>query len=440
MTARALIVAAPRSGSGKTMVALGLIGALARRGMAVRGLKAGPDYIDAAFLAAASGAPAHNLDSWAMPPALLDTVVQEAAAGTDVLVIEGVMGLFDGIGGTPGRSGSTADLARRLDLPVLLVVDVSGQSQSAAAVVHGFASHDPVLRIAGVVLNRVGSARHLKLVRDAVLSLGIPVLGALPRDETLHMPERHLGLVQAAEHGDLPARLQRIAEASERHLNVAEILGLAVAPAIPDSAASVRLAPPGQCIALAQDRAFSFIYPHIVEGWRRAGAQIMRFSPLADEAPPECCDCCWLPGGYPELFAPALTTAKRFREKLKEFAKTRRVHGECGGYMVLGQSLEDAQGQRHAMVGLLGHATSFAKRKLHLGYREARLLCDSAIGQAGAVVRGHEFHYATLTDGSEDEPFVEMRDGEGRPIGHDGGRRGHVTGSFFHVIAPVHAA
>jgi cobyrinic acid a,c-diamide synthase len=422
------------------MVALGLIGALARRGMAVRGLKAGPDYIDAAFLAAASGAPAHNLDSWAMPPALLDAVVQEAAGNADVLVIEGVMGLFDGIGGAPGHSGSTADLARRLNLPVLLVVDVSGQSQSAAAVVRGFASHDPAVRIAGVVLNRVGSERHLKLVRDAISSLGVPVLGTLPRDETLHIPERHLGLVQAFEHGDLPTRLKRIAEASERHLDILRILGLAVPPRIPHSAAAVRLAPPGQRIALAQDAAFSFVYPHVVEGWRRAGAQIMPFSPLADETPPECCDCCWLAGGYPELFAPVLAAAGRFREKLKEFAKTRRVHGECGGFMVLGQSLEDAQGRRHAMAGLLGHATSFSKRKLHLGYREARLLCDSPIGRVGTIVRGHEFHYATLTDAGKDDPFVEMRDGEGRPLGHDGGWRGHVTGSFFHVIAPVHAA
>ena len=447
MTARALIVAAPRSGSGKTMVALSLIGALSRRRMAVRGLKGGPDYIDAAFLAAASGAPAHNLDTWAMPPGLLDAVAQQAAEEADVLVIEGAMGLFDGIGGAPGRSGSTADLARRLHLPVLLVVDVSGQSQSAAAVVRGFTSYDPALRIAGVVLNRVGSERHLNLVRDAIKSAGVAVLGALPRDETLHMPERYLGLVQAAEHGDLPARLKRIAEASERHLDVDSIIQIASRPLIPAQAGiptgsplsrgRTDLPPPGQCIALAQDAAFSFVYAHLVEGWRRAGAQIMRFSPLADEGPAECCDCCWLPGGYPELFAPALAAAQRFREKLKEFAKTRRVHGECGGYMVLGQGLEDAQGNRQAMVGLLGHATSFATRKLHLGYREARLLCDSAIGRLGTVVRGHEFHYATLTDAGKDDPFVEMRDGEGRPLGHDGGRRGRVTGSFFHVIAPV---
>jgi cobyrinic acid a,c-diamide synthase len=440
MTARAIIVAAPRSGSGKTTVAVGLIGALARRGMAVRAFKAGPDYIDAAFLAAASGTPACNLDTWAMPPALLDAEIQQAAAAADVLVIEGVMGLFDGIPGLSGRSGSTADLAVQFDIPVLLVLDVSGQSQSAAAVVRGFVSHHPALRIAGVVLNRSGSERHTQFVRDAIASVGVPILGALSREDTLQIPTRHLGLVQATEQSDLSTLLARLAQASARHLDIDAILGMAAAPRSSEGAAPMPLRPPGQCIALAQDCAFSFVYPHLVEGWRRAGAQIMPFSPLADEPPPERCDCCWLPGGYPELHAPALASAQQFCAGLRIFAGTRRVHGECGGYMVLGQGLEDAHGNRHAMVGLLGHATSFATRKLHLGYREARLLCDSPLGRAGAVVRGHEFHYAMLTEAGEDEPFVELTDGEGRPLGHDGGRRGRVTGSFFHVIAPVHAA
>jgi cobyrinic acid a,c-diamide synthase len=454
MTARAIVIAAPRSGSGKTTVALALIGSLARRGVAVRAVKAGPDYIDAAFHAAASGAPAHNLDSWAMPPPLLDTLMKEAAASADLLVIEGVMGLFDGIPGISGRTGSTADLAVRFGIPVLLVLDASGQSQSAAALVRGFASHDPALRISGVVLNRVGSERHAQLVRDAITCLGVPVLGALPRGASLRMPERHLGLVQAREHDDLPARLERIVQASERYLDLDRIIAIASSPLIPAQAgiqtgsplsrgragSGLPLPPPGQNIALARDDAFSFVYPHIVEGWRRAGAQILPFSPLADEAPPECCDCCWLPGGYPELHASALAAAGRFQAGLKEFAKTRPVHGECGGYMVLGQGLEDAQGQRHAMVGLLGHATTFAQRRLHLGYREARVLCDSPIGRAGAIVRGHEFHYASLVEYGADDALVELSDGEARPLGRSGARRGHVTGSFFHFIAPLDAA
>jgi cobyrinic acid a,c-diamide synthase len=444
MSARALIISAPRSASGKTTVALGIIGALARRGIRVRGLKSGPDYIDTAFHSAASGAPACNLDTWAMPPALLDAVMQDAAASADMLVIEGAMGLFDGIAGAPGRRGSTADLALRFGIPVLLVLDVSGQSQSAAAVVRGFASHDPSVRIGAVVLNRVGSKRHAELVRAAIAPLEVPLLGALPRDEGLHMQERHLGLVQAGEHDVLTARIDQIARACERHLDIDTMIAMASRPLIAAQAgiqtgSLLALAPPGQCIALACDTAFSFIYPHLVQSWRRAGAQVMPFSPLADEAPPECCDCCWLPGGYPELHAPALAAAQRFRTGLAKFAQTRPVHGECGGYMVLGQGLEDAQGERHAMAGLLGHSTSFAQRKLHLGYREARLLCDSPIGEAGAIVRGHEFHYAELMDGGTDDPFVELSDGEGRALGCSGARCGRITGSFFHFMAPAQA-
>jgi len=272
-------------------------------------------------------------------------------------------------------------------------------------------------------------------VREAIASLGVPIVGALSREDTMQIPARHLGLVQASEHGDLSSLLARLAQASARHLDIDAILGMASHPRIPQLAATMPLRPPGQCIALAQDCAFSFVYPHVVEGWRRAGAQIIPFSPLADEPPPERCDCCWLPGGYPELHAFALAAARRFHAGLARFAETRRVHGECGGYMVLGQGLEDGQGKHHPMAGLLGHSTSFTARKLHLGYREARLLCDSPIGPAGAVVRGHEFHYATLSGEGGDDPFVILNDGEGRPLGHAGSRRGLVTGSFFHFIA-----
>jgi cobyrinic acid a,c-diamide synthase len=197
------------------------------------------------------------------------------------------------------------------------------------------------------------------------------------------------------------------------------------------------LPPPGQRIALASDQAFGFIYPHVLDGWRRAGSEIVRFSPLADEPPPSDCDTCWLPGGYPELHAGVLAEASRFRAGLARFAQTRQVHGECGGYMVLGQGLIDASGTQHAMAGLLGHATSFAGRKLHLGYREARLLSDSPIGAAGQLVRGHEFHYATLVTPGDDAPLADLRDAQGRSLGPTGGRRNRVTGSFFHAIAPA---
>ncbi len=436
MTARGFIIAAPSSGAGKTTVTLAVLAALARRGAKVRAAKTGPDYIDPAFHAAAVGAPSVNLDSWAMPPALLDALAARAADESDIFIIEGVMGLFDGAGGVAGRSGASADLAAHFGLPVVLVLDISRQAQSAAAVVRGFASHDPAVHIAGVILNRAASEKHRALVADAVTALGIPVFSAVPREAALALPERHLGLVQAGEHADLAALIDRLAVMAERHLDLDAMIAKA-APLCVGAANRVTIAlpPPGQRIALARDRAFSFVYPHLVDSWRRAGAEIVPFSPLADEPPAEGADCCWLPGGYPELHADALAAADRFRAGLRRFAETRPVHGECGGYMVLGESLEDAAGRQHAMTGLLGHTTSFAKRKLHLGYRTARLLSDTVIGREGAVVRGHEFHYASLTAAGGDHSFAELADSEGRALGASGGRRGHVTGTFFHAIA-----
>jgi cobyrinic acid a,c-diamide synthase len=435
MTALAMIVAAPRSGAGKTTVTLALLAALRRRGLRVQAAKAGPDYIDPAFHAAAAGRESVNLDSLAMPPALLDGLVSAAAGESDVLVIEGVMGLFDGVGLEPGRTGATADLAARFDVPVLLVLDVAGQSQSAAAVLRGFASHRGGVRIAGVVLNKVGSGRHRRLVTDAINALQIPILGVVPRDAALVFPERHLGLVQAAEHGDLDARLEALADMAERCLDLDAIIAHASPPRVSSVSEQAALPPPGMRIALAQDDAFTFLYPHVIRGWRRAGAEIVPFSPLADEAPHETCDACWLPGGYPELHAGGLAAAESFKSGLATFAATRLVHGECGGYMVLGEGLIDAHGVRHAMSGLLGHVTSFEQRKLHLGYRQTRLLSDCALGKGGSVIRGHEFHYASLIEMGNDAPLAEIADGEGHALGTAGGRRGTVTGAFFHAIA-----
>ena len=435
MSARGLIVSAPRSSSGKTTVTLGLLGALRRKGIAVRAAKSGPDYIDPAFHAAATAGKGVNLDTWAMPPGLIGSLVAEAAQDAELLVIEGAMGLFDGVPGTPGRSGAAADLAARFALPVLLILDVSGQSQSAAAVAAGFAAFDPKVRLGGVVLNKLGSDRHRTLIADALAPRGIPVLGAIPRDETLVLPERHLGLVQASEHPDLAAKLARFADTAARHLDLDAIAAMAAPLTGSPASPSALLKPPGQRIALAYDAAFSFVYAHVLDGWRRGGAEIVPFSPLNDEPPQDTCDVCWLPGGYPELHAGQLAASRRFIDGLANFARMRPVHGECGGYMALGQGLEDAKGARHAMAGLLSHATSFAKRKLHLGYRQARLLSDHPLGAAGDIVRGHEFHHATITDKGHDDPFVEVTDARGRPVAETGSRRGLVSGTFFHAIA-----
>ena len=434
MTARAFIVGAARSGSGKTSVSVGLMRAFRRRGLAVRGAKSGPDYIDPGFHQAATGAPGVNLDSWAMAPALLDGLAAGQAAA-DVLVVESAMGLFDGIAAAPGRSGAAADLARRYGIPVLLVLDVSGQSQTAAAIARGFATHDPEVRIAGVVLNQVASARHEALCREAVAALGLPVVGAVHRNPDMGLPERHLGLVQAREHATLEAFIERLADVMERSLDLDAVLAVAAEPRIPAATGARSLPPPGQRIAIADDAAFSFVYPHLARHWRAAGAELVPFSPLADEAPDASCDACWLPGGYPELHAARLSGAERFREGLRRIAESRMVHGECGGFMVLGRALEDAEGVTHPMTGLLSHVTSFAKRRMNLGYRRARLIVDAPIGHAGQSVRGHEFHYARLVDAGSDAPLAELFDGQDRPLGPSGARRGQVTGTFFHAIA-----
>jgi cobyrinic acid a,c-diamide synthase len=430
------MIAAPRSGSGKTTIALGLLRALRRRGLSVVGLKSGPDYIDPAFHAAASGVEGVNLDSWAMAPDLLAALAGRASAGRALALCEASMGLFDGVPSARGRSGSSADVAAALGMPVLLVVDVSGQAQSAAAVVKGCATYDNRLKVAGVIVNRVGSERHRRLAVDAIEALGLPVIGALPRSEAIALPERHLGLVQAGETEALDARLEAIADFVEAHVDcsramaIAGDLGFAREPP-----GAVALRPPGQRIALAHDEAFSFIYPHLADGWRAAGAEIVAFSPLADEPPPADCDICWLPGGYPELHGGRLAAAERFRGGLRRFAGTRPVHGECGGYMALGASLVDASGESHRMAGLLDVETSFAKRRMTLGYREARLAADCALGARGAALRGHEFHYATIASAGSDDPFAFVTDAYGVAASPQGSRRGLVTGSFFHVIA-----
>ena len=433
---RGLMIAAPRSGSGKTTATLGLLRAFKRRGVDVVGLKSGPDYIDPAFHAAASGREGVNLDSWAMAPELLAALAALAAGRSAIALCEASMGLFDGVPGESGRTGASADVAAALGMPVLLVIDVTGQAQSAAAIVKGCLSYDARLKVAGVVVNRVGSERHRRLVVEAIEAMGVSVVGALPRNDKIALPERHLGLVQAGEMEALETRLETIADFVEAHVDCGRVLALAGELGLrSSSSAPSAIRPPGQRIALARDAAFSFIYPHLVQGWRAAGSEILPFSPLANEPPPPECDVCWLPGGYPELHAGRLAAATRFREGLRRFAETRAVHGECGGYMALGQSLIDASGVIHTMAGLLGVETSFEKRRMTLGYREARLASDCALGYAGLVLRGHEFHYATIVAAGDDAPFAFVRDVYGAPEAPVGSRRGRVTGSFFHMIA-----
>ena len=427
---RGLVIAAPASGSGKTTVTLALLRHLRDAGVRVASLKVGPDFIDPAFHAAASGRPCFNLDPWAMRAATFAAAIAAASRDAELIIAEGVMGLF-----------SSADVAAATGWPVLLVVDAGAMAASAAAVVHGFAGFRSDIDIAGVVFNRVGSDRHAELLREASAKTGVPVLGCLRRDPALSLPDRHLGLVQASEHPDLEGFLNHAAARVSVALDIDALMvlprrtGLRTSSPTPSGSAATPLPVLGQRIAVARDRAFDFAYPLVLEAWHRTGAEVSMFSPLADEAPSAAADAVYLPGGYPELHAGRIAGARRFLSGLRAAAvRGATVYAECGGYMVLGNSLTDAQGKAHAMAGLLPLETTFAERGLTLGYRSAVMLADGPLGGAGASFRGHEFHYARVLREDGDFALFRCADAKGRDLGATGSRAGNIMGSFVHLV------
>jgi cobyrinic acid a,c-diamide synthase len=436
VSGKGLILAAPKSGSGKTLITAGLLRHLRGRGIRVAAAKAGPDYIDPTFHALASDVPCINLDPWAMRPATLAALLGELEATADIIVCEGVMGLFDGAG-PDGEAGSTAELARVTAWPVVLVVDAGGQGASVAALVAGFARHDPQVPLAGVILNRVTSLRHRTLLTGAIARHlpGLPVLGAMPSNPALKLPSRHLGLVPAGELAEAEASIAGAAALVADTINIDQLIALTQPSRHRDTRGAAGLPPLGQHIAVARDDAFLFAYEAVLSGWRRQGAEISVFSPLANESPNPNADAIHLPGGYPELHAGRLAAATRFLGGLRDAAACGKpICGECGGYMVLGEALTDAGGATHRMAGLLPLATSFAKPRRHLGYRVATLLAPAQLGSAGARFRGHEFHYASIVaEGDVDRLFV-LTDASGNDLGPAGLKRGPVFGSFIHLI------
>ncbi|WP_412049557.1 cobyrinate a,c-diamide synthase [Hoeflea sp. Naph1] len=425
-----LMIAAPQSGAGKTTVTLGLLRALKRRGVPLAPGKAGPDYIDPAFHAAASGETCLNYDPWAMRSDLLLTNAALQSQGGRMLVIEAMMGLFDG---AADGSGSAGDLAGLLGLPVILVIDCASMSHSVAAIAQGFANFHPDVLVAGVILNRVASPRHEGMLRQALDKARIAVLGALPRDERLNMPQRHLGLVQAGENTELTGLIDAAADLMESRVDLHQLVRLGQrAPAKATLAKILRLPPPGQKIAVARDIAFAFAYEHMLLGWKRRGAEISFFSPLADEGPAEDCDAVVLPGGYPELHAGVLANAQGFKSAMRAaIGRGVTVYGECGGYMVLGDALLDDKGVRHEMLGALPLVTSFAERKRHLGYRRVTPMPGFFWDME---LSAHEFHYAMIVSEGEADRVFSARDALGAGLGAVGLRRGNVSGSFMHVI------
>ncbi len=440
MTSPGLIIAAPASGSGKTVLTLSLLRHLSQSGLAVVPAKTGPDYIDPAFHAAATGLACINLDPWAMGGESLDCLIDHMGRQAELIVCEGVMGLFDG---AASGSGSSADLAVHTGWPVVLVVDSRRKGSSAAAVVRGFATHRKDVKVAGVVFNNVSGPRHADILREATVAAlpELPVLGCVLHDPALTLPERHLGLVQAVEHPRLEAFLETAARNIATHVDTDALVALArpaqikqikenSQPAVP-----VLIPPLGQRIAVARDEAFAFSYVSVLEGWRGVGAELSFFSPLAGEGPDQAVDAVYLPGGYPELHGENLAASTGFLSGLKDAAERGAViFGECGGYMVLGETLIDGEGTSHTMAGLLPLTTTFAKRALHLGYREARLTAETILGAKDALFRGHEFHYAGIVEEGPGDALFTCHDARGEALGPAGLRSGKVMGSFVHLI------
>ncbi|TCU12946.1 cobyrinate a,c-diamide synthase [Rhizobium sullae] len=425
-----LLIAAPSSGSGKTTITLGLLRALRNRGVAIAPGKAGPDYIDPAFHAAASGTPCLNFDAWAMRPELISANAALHRSGDRILVIEAMMGLFDG---AADGKGTAADLAAMLRLSVVLVVDASRMSHSVAPLVSGFAGFRADVRIAGVILNKVGSERHETMLRQALDAIRMPVIAVIRSDKTLALPERHLGLVQAGEHQGLEAFIEHAAKAVSAECNFEFLLRTARQGLNVPSAANIhRMAPLGSRIAVARDIAFAFSYEHMLLGWRRRGATISFFSPLADEAPAADADAIYLPGGYPELHAGEIAGAQNFRRGMIEAAgRGARIYGECGGYMVLGEGLIDAGGARHEMLGLLPLVTSYEERSRHLGYRRVQPVDGALFDHA---MTAHEYHYSTVVREGEADRLFSVSDALDIDLGKAGLRRGQIAGSYMHLI------
>ncbi len=432
-----VVIAGTSSGAGKTTVACGLIAALRARGLRVQGFKVGPDYIDPSYHALASGRPGRNLDAFLSGPELIAPLVRHGAAGAQIAVVEGVMGLFDGASGR-GELASTAHVAKLLRAPVLLVVDAAAMARSAAAIVHGYRSFDPAVDIAGVVFNRVGSEHHEQLLREAVAELGVPVLGALRRDQRIVAPERHLGLVPAGEHEhSARSALEALAGAIERYVDLPEVVRLAEgAPDLPGPAWSSRpegAIVDGARIAIAKGPAFSFHYQENLELLMAAGAELAGFDPMVDEMLPAGAGALVLAGGFPEVFGTELQANAPLRGAVRRFAATGRpILAECGGLLYLGAELDGRE-----MCGVLpvrGRMTG----RLSLGYREAVAATSTPWIDVGQPVRGHEFHYSGSEPIDTATPSPAWRLSARGTTRNEGTVVGSVQASYLHVHWAAH--
>ncbi|TSK04574.1 MAG: cobyrinate a,c-diamide synthase [Geobacter sp.] len=431
------VIAAPHSGSGKTTVTLGIMALLRRRGLSVAPFKVGPDFIDPGYHRLVTGTPSVNLDGWMCPPGFVRDTFARHAAGADVAVIEGVMGLFDGIDGV-SEFGSTAQVAKLLAAPVVLVVDARSQARSAAALVHGFASFDPGVKVAWVIFNNVASANHEAILREAVAASlpHVAVLGCLPKDPALGIPSRHLGLTTAEDNPLSDEFLDHLARVMERHLDLESLLDTAQeefpvqaeepCAGVYDGCSPVR-------IAVARDAAFCFAYPDNLRLLEEAGAELCYFSPLADAALPDGVDGIYLPGGYPELFAARLAENVAMRQAiLSAVERDMPVYAECGGFIYLTNGVAADEGN-HSLVGIFPVQTRMLPRRKALGYREVELLADAPVGKKGAVARGHEFHYSEMEEVPQRFERLYRVSRKGIALGLEGYRYRNCLASYIHL-------
>jgi cobyrinic acid a,c-diamide synthase len=428
------LIAAPASGSGKTLVSLSLTALARRRGQSIQTFKVGPDYLDPQLLSAASGRHCRNLDPLLCGEAWVQQSFQKHGSAAELSLVEGVMGLFDGRG--PSSEGSSAHVAQLLELPVVLVVEASRQAGSLAALVRGFRDHQPNLHLSGVVLNGVGSERHHALLAEALASIAMPLLGALPRHDSLELPSRHLGLLPAHELADLEERIGAWAGLAERHLELEQLWPLLQAQE-PRNLAADGSAPPAEGgepvrIAIASDAAFHFRYPEASELLVQHGVEVQSWSPLADQPLPEGCQALVLPGGYPELHAAQLAASQRSLQDLRRaHQRGLPIYAECGGLLLLGQQLHDRNGQPHSMAGLLPFQA--ARGSLSLGYRTATALRNGLVLQEGDQLCGHEFHRWQLSNSPDETDQLWQLEGWGSPMRPEGWSHSNLHASWLHL-------
>jgi cobyrinic acid a,c-diamide synthase len=429
------MVAAPSSGCGKTTLAAGLMAALSET-HTVQGFKTGPDYIDPGYHTAATGRISRNLDTWMVPPEEVKATFARGQEGADLSIIEGGMGFYDGYDGRSDR-GSSAEVAKLLSAPVVLVIDVAKMARSAGAIALGFQQFDPAVRIAGVIANRVGSEKHARWVTEAIESAGIAVLGCIPRSKTLHVPERHLGLHTAHERDNRTAVfLEQAKTTIKNHIDLDRVRAIAQsAPVLDLAAPPLPLAARGGVrIAVARDDAFCFYYEDNFDLLRAAGAEIVFFSPLQDEALPAGCAGLYLGGGYPELYADQLAANTRLLKSVRAAVQGGMpTFAECGGLMVLSESLVDAEGATHTMIGALPGQVRMSG-KMVLGYREIKASRDTVLMPVGGVMRGHEFHYSEWIkpEMTADYPFI-VRQRSGERLPQEGFAEGNLLASYVHL-------